>query len=117
VLACGAAADIKVTVGQGSVTAEIPLTGHASEHWQALFGKLAVASKRRQKLHAEAEDREDRTWVIVWLPSARPDFHPEPMLDAVIALIGEVNDLEQQSESGAVQIEPAVRRWWARQQR
>ena len=25
--------DIKVTAAQGMVTAEIPLAGHASEHW------------------------------------------------------------------------------------
>jgi hypothetical protein len=110
-------ADIKVTTDRGTVTAEIPLAGHASEHWQDPFGKLALASMRRQKLHAEAGDREDRTWVIVWLPSARPDFRPEPMLDAVTALISQVNGLEQQSQSGAAQIEAAIRRWWARQQR
>jgi len=97
------------------VTAEIPLAVHASGHWRELFRKLAT--KRRQEFHAEAEEREDRTWVIVWLPSARPDFHPEPMLDAVSALISEVNGLEQQSQSGAARIEPAIRRWWARQQR
>ena len=97
------------------MTAEIPLAVHASGHWRELFRKLAT--KRRQEFHAEAEEREDRTWVIVWLPSARPDFHPEPMLDAVSALISEVNGLEQQSQSGAARIEPAIRRWWARQQR
>ncbi len=31
------AADIKVTAAQGTVTAEIPLAGHASEHWLELF--------------------------------------------------------------------------------
>jgi hypothetical protein len=107
--------DIKVTAGQGPVTAEIPLAGHASGHWRELFSELT--SKRRRELHAEAEEREDRTWVIVWLPSARPDFDPEPMLDAVSALISEANGIEQQSQSGAAQIETAIRRWWARQQR
>jgi len=58
-----------------------------------------------QELQAKAEEREDRTWVVVLLPSARPDFDPEPMLDAVSALISEVNGLEQQSQSGAVQVE------------
>jgi hypothetical protein len=108
-------ADIKVTAGEGPVTAEIPLAGHASGHWRELFRKLAT--KRMREFHAEDEDREDRTWVIVWLPSARADFHPEPTLDAVSALISEVNGLEQQSQSGAARIEPAIRRWWARQQR
>jgi hypothetical protein len=107
--------DIKVTPDRGPVTAEIPLTGHASEHWRELFRKLA--SKHRHEVHAEAEDREDRTWVVVWLPYARPDFHPEPMLDAVTALISEANGIEQQSQSGAAQIDAAIRRWWARQQR
>lgn len=106
--------DIKVAAGRGPVTAEIPLAGHASGHWRELFGELA--SKRMRELNVEAEEREDRTWVIVWLP-ARPDFHPEPMLDAVSALISEVNGLEQQSQSGATQIEAAIRSWWARQQR
>jgi len=108
------AADIKVIAGQGPVTAEIPLAGHASEHWRDLFRKLAT--KRMQEFNAEAEEREDRTWVIVWLPS-RPDFHPEPMLDDVTALISEVNGLEQQFQSGAARIEAAIRGWWARQQR
>jgi hypothetical protein len=107
--------DIKVTADQGTVTAEIPLAGHASGHWRDLFRKLA--SKRMQELHAKAEEREDRTWVVVLLPAARPDFDPEPILDAVSALISEVNGLEQQSQSGAVQVEAAIRRWWARQQR
>jgi hypothetical protein len=106
--------DIKVTAGRGPVAAEIPLAGHASEHWRELFGELA--SKRVRELNVEAAEREDRTWVIVWLPS-RPDFHPEPMLDAVGALISEANGLEQQSQSGAGQIEAAIRSWWARQQR
>jgi hypothetical protein len=54
-------ADIKVATDRGTMTAEIPAAGHASEHWQDLFGKLALASMRMQKLHAEADDREDRT--------------------------------------------------------
>ena len=107
-------ADIKVTAAQGTVTAEIPLAGHASGHWRELFGELA--SKRMRELNVEAEEREDRTWVIVWLPSAGPDFHPEPMLDAARALISQANGMEQQFQSGAAQIEGAVRGWWARQQ-
>ena len=106
--------DLKVTADQGTVTVEIPLAGHASEHWRDIFRKLA--SKRTPELHAKAEEQEDRTWVIVLLPS-RPDVRPVPMLDAVTALISEVNGLEQQSHSGAAQIEAAVRRWWAPQQR
>src|ERR1700749_3797181 len=80
-------ADLKVTADQGPVPVEIPLAGRASEHWRDIFRKLA--SKRTPELHAKAEEQEDRTWVIVLLPS-RPDFHPEPMLDAVTALISEV---------------------------
>jgi hypothetical protein len=57
--------------------------GHASKHWLEFFSGLV--SLDRHQLHAEAEDREDRAWVIVWLPSAGPDFHPEPMLDAARA--------------------------------
>ena len=106
--------DLKVTSGQGTVTAEIPLAGHTSEHWRDIFRKLA--SKRTPELQAKAEEQKDRTWVIVLLPS-RPDFHPEPVLDAVTALISEVNGLEQQSQSGAAQIEAAIRRWWEPQQR
>src|ERR1039457_6503910 len=105
---------MKVTAGRGPVTAEIPLAGHASGHWRELFGELAA--KRMRELNVGAEEREDRTWGIVWLPS-RPDFHPEPMLDAVSALISEVKGLEQQSKSGATKIEAAIRSWWARQQR
>ena len=63
-------ADIKVIAGQGAVNAEIPLAGHASEHWLQIFHSLA--SKRAQELRAEGEDREDRTWVIVMLPGTLP---------------------------------------------
>ena len=108
-------ADIRVTAAEATVTAEIPLAGHASEQWRELFS--SQVSQDRHQLHAEAEDREDRTWVIVWLPSARPDFNPEWMLDAARALISQANDMEQQSQSVAAQIEAAVRVWWARQQR
>jgi hypothetical protein len=79
-----------------------------------LFGELA--SKRMRELNVEADEREDRTWVIVWLPS-RPDFYPEPMLDDVSALISQVSSLEQSSQSGATQIKAAIRSWWARQRR
>lgn len=108
-------ADIKVTAAQGTVTAEIPLAGHASEHWLALFRKLG--SKSGQERALEARDWEDRTWVIVKLPAASPDLHPEATLDAVSALISQVNGIEQQSQSGAAQAEAAIRGWWARQQR
>jgi hypothetical protein len=108
-------ADIKVTAAQGMVTAEIPLAGHAGEHWLVLFRKLA--SQRGTSPAAKAEDQEDRTWVIVILPAASTDLHPESMLDAVSALISEVNGMEQQSQSGAAQTEAATRGWWARQQR
>ena len=80
-------ADIKVIAGQGAVNAEIPLAGHASEHWLQIFHSLV--SKRKQELRAEAEDREDRTWVIVILPGALLDHHPESALDAARALISE----------------------------
>ena len=81
---------------------------------QAVLGRRCGDDPGRPSV--EAEEREDRTWVVVWLPS-RPDFHPEPMLDAVSTPISEVNGLEQQSQSGATQIEAAIRSWWARQQR
>ena len=47
----------------------------------------------------EAEEREDRAWVIVKLPAARPDLRPESVLDAVSALISAVNGIEQQFQS------------------
>ena len=106
--------DIKVNADREMVTAEIPLAGHTSEHWREFFGKLAAHGMQGSR--AEAEEREDRTWVIVWLSPTRPDFHPELTLDAASALISQVNDAEQEWQSGAAQIEAAVRSWWARQQ-
>jgi hypothetical protein len=106
-------ADIKVTADHGTVTAEIPLAGHASEHWLVLFRNLA--SQRGKQLNVEAEDREDRTWVIVWLPGTLPDLHPESALDAARALIGEATGKDEQFQSGAAQNEAAIRGWWARQ--
>jgi hypothetical protein len=62
-------ADVKVSAGREPVTAEIPLAGHASEHWLELFRLLAKSSGPGD---LEANDRDDRTWVIVTLPSAGP---------------------------------------------
>jgi len=109
-------ADVKVSAGREPVTAEIPLAGHASEHWLELFRLFA---KKLQPSHLEASDRDDRTWVIVTLPSAGPARNPDPesALDAASALIAEVNGMEQKSQSAAAQTEAAVRGWWARQQR
>ena len=109
-------ADIKVTAGPEPVTAEIPLAGHASEHWLELFRMMARSSGPGQP---EANDRDDRTWVIVTLPSAGPARNPDPesALDAASALITQVNGMEQKSQSAAAQTEAAVRGWWARQQR
>ena len=61
-------ADIKVTAAEATVTAEIPLAGHASKHWLEFFSGLV--SQDRHQLNVEAQDREDRAWIIVWLPSA-----------------------------------------------
>ena len=36
-------ADVKVTAAQGTVTAEIPLAGHASKHWLDLLQRPGVA--------------------------------------------------------------------------
>jgi hypothetical protein len=108
-------ADVKISAGQEPVTAEIPLAGHASEHWLELFRLLA---RNPGPGHLGADDRDDRTWVIVTLPSAGPARNPDPesALDAASALIAKVNGMEQESQSAAAQTEAAVRGWWARQQ-
>jgi hypothetical protein len=111
-------ADVKVSAGREPVTAEIPLAGHASEHWLELF-RLFAKTKNSAPGPLEANDRDDRTWVIVSLPSAGRDRNPDPesALDAASALIAEVNGMEQKSQAAAAQTEAAVRGWWARQQR
>ena len=68
-------ADVKVSAGREPVTAEIPLAGHASEHWLELFRLFA---KKLQPSHLEASDRDDRTWVIVTLPPAGQVRTPDP---------------------------------------
>ena len=109
------AVDIQVTAAQGTVMAAIPLTGYASEHWLALFGMLASQTGPESQ-RPEAEMREGRTWVIVKLP-ASTNRHPDSALDAVSALISQVNGMERQSQSDAAETEAAIRDWWARQQR
>jgi hypothetical protein len=107
-------ADIKVSAAlRGTVTAEIPLAGHASEHWLELFRMLAA--ERSQELRADAQDREDRAWVIVRLAGTLPDHPPESALDAARALIGEATGKEEQFRSDAAQTEAGIRSWWARQ--
>jgi hypothetical protein len=109
--------DIRVDAAKGTVTAQIPLAGHASEYWLEVFRHRAPARTAELRIQAEdpeAEQREDRTWVVVRLSSAHPDY-PERILDAARALISEVNGIEQQFQSGAAQIEATVRGWWARQ--
>ena len=111
-------ADIKVTAAPGTVTAEIPLAGHASGHWRELFRMLA--SQGGLEGRVKAEDREDRTWVNISLPAANEDpldQHPESVLDTVSTLISQANGMEPQPQSGAVQTEAAIRDWWAHQQR
>ena len=109
-------ADVKVNAGREPVTAEIPLAGHASQHWLELFRLMA---KNSGPGDVEADDRDDRTWVIVTLPSAGPVQNPDPesALDAATTLIAQVNSMEQKSPSAAAQTEAAVRGWWASQQR
>lgn len=89
--------DIKVTADGGMVTAAIPLAGHASEFWLTVF--RARASHGGPEPSPEAEQREDRAWVIVKLPVLGRDLHPEMALDAVSALISEVNGMEQELQS------------------
>jgi hypothetical protein len=48
---------------------------------------------------------------------ASTDLDAGATLDAVSALISEVNGTEQKFQSGAAQTEAAIRGWWARQQR
>jgi hypothetical protein len=110
-------ADIKITAAQGTVTAEIPLAGHASEHWLVLFRKLASQHFSGTAPSADAAEREGRTWVIVRLLADYPARGTESMLDTVSAVIGEANGMEQQVQSGVAQTEAAIRSWWARQQR
>jgi len=110
-------ADIKVTAAQGRVTAEIPLAGHASEHWLALFRELASQRFPGTAPSADAAEREGRTWVIIRLLADHPARDTESMLDTVSTLISEANGMEQQAQSGAAQTEAAIRGWWARQQR
>jgi hypothetical protein len=78
-----------------------------------------LAAKRwpGQAPAAEAYDRPDRTWVIVRTPAAGPASDPAGLLDAVGALIREINASEQQSDSDATRAAAAIRNWWARQQR
>jgi hypothetical protein len=106
--------DIKITSGQGTVTVAIPLAGHASEDWLKLFRGLAAHLTREAQ--SEAEQREDRTWVIVKLPVGT-DVHPESALDAVNAVISKANSADQQFQAAAARTEAAIRDWWARQQR
>jgi hypothetical protein len=104
--------DIEVTAALQEVTAAIPLAGHASEHWLALFRSL---SSQRIQAPTEAEQQEDRTWVLVKLPATSTDLQVGAVLDTVSALISEVNGLEQRFQSGAAQTEAAIRGWWTRQ--
>jgi len=106
--------DIEITAAPQGVAAAIPLAGHASEHWLTVFRGLAA---HRMQTPTEAEQREDRTWILVRLPMASTDLDAGATLDAVSALISEVNGTEQKFQSGAAQTEAAIRGWWARQQR
>ena len=109
-------ADVRVTAAEGTVTAEIPLAGHASEHWLALFRRLVSQRFPGAVPIEDAAEMEGRFWVIVRLLADHPARDTESMLDTVSALITEANDMEQQAQSGAAQTEATVRGWWARQQ-
>jgi hypothetical protein len=74
-------ADIEFHHDAGLVTAEIPLAGHASSHWLSLFHKLAAKHWPGRAPTAEAQDRPDRTWVIVKTLTTGPASDPAGMLD------------------------------------
>jgi hypothetical protein len=110
-------ADITITIAQGTVTAEIPLAGHASKDWMTRFRTLA---SKRQELRAEAADREDRTWVIVRMPATSTDPDTKSTMDAVNALISQANRMERYgATTREVGAQPAfvMRGWWELQKR
>jgi hypothetical protein len=107
-------ADIKITIAQGTVTAEIPLGGHASEDWMTRFRTLA---SERQELRAEAADREDRTWVIVRLLATSTDPDTKSTMDAVKALISQANLREAITREVGAQPALVIRGWWEFQKR
>ena len=108
-------ADIQVQRATDQVVVRIPLAGRASEHWLALYRKLAHEFHPGRMLDAEAGN--DRTWVIVRVPNDWQGAQLEQTLDAVSTMIKEATAMDQQSGTAQAQAEATIRAWWAQQQR
>jgi hypothetical protein len=102
--------EIHIAHGPDVVGVLIPMAGRPSHHWQELFRKKA----KETQLRVAPQDRPERFWIKVQVPVNCSRRQVADMMDAVRKLISDVNDDER--SQAAVNVEAAVRHWWAQQQ-
>jgi len=88
----------------------IPLAGHVSQDWIRWYQRLA----RVKGLAAHAEDRPDRSWVIVHVPAYVERDIIRARLDSARALMAETDAAVERPRPMA-ETEFAVREWWSEQ--
>lgn len=109
------AADIKISrdLAPEALVVLIPLTGRPPDAWLKRFEEMAERSGLPR--HVYALNKPDRLWIQVNVPAHGSPAGVMQVMDAVAALIGEVNTVEQ--SPALVKTETAIRDWWARGQR
>jgi hypothetical protein len=115
-------ADIDISRGFAQVTVRIPLTGHVDQEWLSHFTNLAHKWAAHEgnafPWHGdgviEAQDLpDDRSWIIIRLPSALDRAGIQSVLNGAREMIAEA-DAAEQMQQGA-ETEASVREWWASQ--
>ena len=102
-------ADIELTSSRDHVTARIPLAGQVTREWLGCYHRLARAAA----VPVRAEERPERTWIVVTVPATSSHAEIAGTLDAALALITEADTAALRAAPTA-QAEASIRDWWAR---
>ncbi len=98
--------EISISVGDGQVTAALPLAGPVTQEWHHRYDALAGA----QGIPARIMQREE-AWIVVILPMPADRADIEATMDAARHLITKM----QTDDQAAAAAEGILREWWARQ--
>lgn len=95
----------------GKRTVRLPILGHISQGWLALYQTLAD----RASISARIKSLPEQCWVIVTLPTGTGDDEALRALDVAVHLLDETDRAFGSSEALNLVSEIAIRDWWANQ--
>ena len=111
-VAIGHSFDVKQDHDKDYLRVTIPLDGHMEQDWILWYQRRA----RSKGITARAEDRPDRTWIIVHVPGYIEPDRIRAILDNARALTAET-DAAVKRPPPMAEAELVVREWWAEQSR